>query len=335
MTTAVWSRYNGTNFFVSTAQINAAGTPGAVHTLSGAGQDATSPTLTVAPSGIATIAWVYSTNVIQATQISAAGAPSGVIHTLPGTAAFQAGVQIAGSSAGVSTVIWDDNAGVIETVQISASGVVGSIHALSPPGASRHDAQVAVNQATGVATAVWDRYDGTSFVLQTRQIASNGTPAALTYNLSTTGISHHDASSPRVALNSTTGVASIVWLEYDGSDNIVQATLFGAPGAGVQNLSLPGADASNIQVLADQTNGVTSVVWSRGSGVTWTIQTSQINASGVLDPEQDVSPAGGNSEEPQIVPNLLSGIMTIIYYKFNGSNNIVQAVTSGLSPANF
>ncbi|MFM9077615.1 MAG: InlB B-repeat-containing protein, partial [Solirubrobacterales bacterium] len=150
-------------------------------------------------------------------------------------------------------------------------------------------------------------------------------------NLSEAGQS---AVSPQVAI-APDGATTVVWSRDNGTTNfIIQAATrpagsgtFGAP----QDLSGAGPDADSPQV-AIAPDGATTVVWERFDGTNFIIQAATRPAgSGTFGAPQNLSVAGRDAVNPQvaIAPN---GATTVVWSRTNGTNNIIQAVSSDPTP---
>ena len=155
-------------------------------------------------------------------------------------------------------------------------------------------------------------------------------PAA---DLSATG---QNASSPQIAV-APDGATTLVWYRSNGSNNIVQAatraagaTTFSDP----VNLSVTGGNAENPQVaVAD--DGATTVTWTRYNGTNNIIQaaTRAAGATTFGDPV-NLSATGQSAQSPQIAV-APDGATTIVWYRYNGTNNIVQAATRAAGATTF
>ena len=133
---------------------------------------------------------------------------------------------------------------------------------LSATGRNAAEPRVAV-ASDGRATVVWDRFDGSSFVVQSRRIDSAGTPSAIIVDYSAAG---RDAADPQIAI-SPGGVATVLWSRFDGSNWIVQRRDLLANGtlAGTQNLSVGGRTAGD-PALAWGPGGTLAMTWRRFNG---------------------------------------------------------------------
>ncbi|MEI6447199.1 MAG: hypothetical protein WCO96_04865, partial [Actinomycetes bacterium] len=92
----------------------------------------------------------------------------------------------------------------------------------------------------------------------------------------------------------------------------------------VLNLSAPGQDASSPQV-ATAPNGASTITWYRYEGSKLIVQAVRIDAKGKKGPVLNLSAPGQDASSPQVAtaPN---GASTITWRRYDGSNNVVQAV---------
>ncbi len=205
---------------------------------------------------------------------------------------------------------------------------------LSAPGGSAYNPQVAV-AVDGATTVVWSRWVGPNLIVQASTRAAGGTFSAVV-NLSAPGQS---ATNPQVAV-AVDGATTVVWVRSDGFNSIVQASTRPAGGtfpvpADVVNLSAPLQDAFGPQV-AVAVDGATTVVWQR-----WTSADNMIQAStrpagsgSTFGPVVDLSAEGQRPYEPQVAVGG-DGATTIVWYLWNGVDNIVQARTRAAGSGTF
>ncbi|MFM9054659.1 MAG: InlB B-repeat-containing protein, partial [Solirubrobacterales bacterium] len=236
---------------------------------------------------------------------------------------------------GATTVVWQRSNGPNDIIQAATrpagSGAFGAPENLSEAGQDALNPQVAI-APDGATTVVWYRSTDTGFVFiqAATRPAGSGTFGA-PENLSETG---QDAFNPQVAV-APDGATTVVWERSNGSNAIIQAATrpagsgtFGAP----ENLSEAGQDAFNPQV-AVAPDGATTVVWSRDNGTTnFIIQAATRPAgSGTFGAPQNLSEAGQSAFYPQmaIAPD---GATTVVWLRSNGTNNIIQAVSSEPTP---
>ncbi len=238
--------------------------------------------------------------------------------------------QVAVAVDGATTVVWERSNGVNKIVQArtrpAGSPTFGAAVNLSAAGQDAFDPQVAV-AVDGATTVVWTRRnDGSNLIVQaSTRPAGSGTFAG-GVNLSVAG---QDADSPQVAV-AVDGATTVVWRrKNDGVKYIVQASTrpAGLPAfGGAVNLSTSGQHAYSPQV-AVAASGATTVVWSRNNGTNTIIQWRRRPAGSVtFNSVLDLSALGRNASNPQVAV-AVDGAITVVWTRFNGSNNIIQAST--------
>ena len=133
-----------------------------------------------------------------------------------------------------------------------------------------------------------------------------------------------NAQTPRVAVDGS-GRATAVWTHYDGSNDIVQASnsLNGGAWSTPVNLSTASQYAADPQVAVDG-SGRATAVWDRSDGSNSIVQVSTSLNGAAWSTPVDVSAAGHNAYLPQIIVDG-SGLATVVWERFDGSNEIVQA----------
>jgi hypothetical protein len=267
----VWRRVDptvdGADSRIESVRLDADGSPGVVHTLSGA--SARSPQVAADPQGRATAVWrlTKGRRRIQSVRLAADGTP-GAVRTLSRTKAFDP--QVAVDSRGRSTVVWaNGRPGKIQSRRLGADGTAGATKTVSK--ARAFDPQVAVDLKRR-ATMVWSRLmrtrSGGAFSrVQTVRLGAGGAPGAV-HTLSKGSRTIAGAVNglrPQVAVDSR-GRATVVW-ELDCASCIsvvdIQARPLGADGIprAVHKLTKR-PDASDPQVAVDS-KGRPTVVWWR------------------------------------------------------------------------
>jgi hypothetical protein len=294
--TVVWKRFNGFHPFVQERRIAADGTPEPqVETLSAPRQDAVEPQVAVAGDGAALIVWSRfdgSNSIVQAQAVSPEGAPQGAPTDLSATEVNSVEPQLGLAADGSAAVVWsrtDGSGTVIQYRRLAGDGApLGGVVNLSAAGRSA-EPQIAIASGGG-ATAVWDRFDGSSFVVQSRRVSAAGIPQG-TVDLSASG---RDAASPQVALGED-GRADVVWTRFDGSAWIVQERRLdavGAPDGGARSLSAGGRGAGAPQV-ATGPYGAAVRVWTRFDGADDIVQFA-------MTPGEPPSPPPGEDPTPAL-----------------------------------
>ncbi len=185
-------------------------------------------------------------------------------------------------------------------------------------------AQVAVG-SDGATTVVWRRSNGSNYIVQARTRPAGSGTFGGAVNLSTAG---QNAYSPQVAV-AADGATTVVWYRFNGSNDIVQARTRPA-GSGTfavaVNLSVAGQNAYSPQV-AVAADGATTVVWIRSNGSNNIVQARTRPAGWpTFTAVGNLSVAGQNADSPQVAV-AADGATTVVWRRFNGSSNIVQAST--------
>jgi hypothetical protein len=161
----VWRRFDGASYRIQARTMSPGHAPGAIKTLSAAGQDADSPEVATDANGDAITVWQSFDGAdyrIQARRISAAGA-LGPIKELSGASLHALNPDIASDDVGAAVGVWerfdgrfDPNTYRIQARTVSAAGALGAVQDISPAELDSGNPQVATG-ATGNAIAVWGR----------------------------------------------------------------------------------------------------------------------------------------------------------------------------------
>ncbi|MDQ2630741.1 MAG: hypothetical protein M3Y75_07175 [Actinomycetota bacterium] len=221
--TVVWSRFDGSDSIVQERRIAGDGTPeAAAENLSSGGESAIQPRVEVDPEGEATVVWSRfdgSDWIVQMQRMNAVGAPQGPAQNLSAAGAGAAQPQLAIDSEGAGVVVWTRVAGSGSAVQARrldpAGAPTGAAIDLSPSGDAA-DPKLAV-APDGTATVLWSRFDGTSWVVQRRDLGVAGGLGAV-QTLSAAG---RNAGDPAVARGDDETLA-MTWKRAAGSGEAVQ-----------------------------------------------------------------------------------------------------------------
>ena len=251
--------------------------------------------------------------VLPATSLSAAGqdAETPVVTTCPD---------------GSTIVVWIRNDGNHNTVQAAirppGGGAFGTPIDLSTPGQNASDPDVATG-ADGTTTAVWQRYNGANTIVQAATRPAGGT-FGTPVDLSTPG---QDAGYPDVAI-APDGTTTAIWQRYNGSNTIVQAATRPAGGTfdTPVDLSTPGQNAFQPQITTGP-DGTTTAVWRRFDGANTIVQAATRPAGGAFGTPVDLSTPGESAYEPAVATGP-DGTTTAVWDRYDGSNTIVQAVST-------
>ena len=294
--------------------------------LSASGGYTNDPQVTVSSTGLATAVWTRwngSHDVIQSSTSQNGGAWSTPVD-LSATGGDAFDPQVTVSSTGLVTAVWTRDNGSHDIIQSSTSQSGGAWSTpvnLSASGEDSDVPQVTVS-STGLATAVWYRDNGSNYIIQS-STSQNGGAWSTPVNLSAAG---RDAYDPQVTVDST-GLATAVWYRYDGSNNIIQSSTSQNGGAWStpEDLSATGGDAGDPQVTVSST-GLVSAVWFRWNGSHNIIQSSTSQNGGAWSTPEDLSATGANAYEPQVTVSS-TGLVTAVWYRYDGSHNIIQSST--------
>ncbi len=325
--TVVWSRLNGSNAIIQAATRPPGGSFGTPVELSEVGQDAFIPQITTAPDGTVTAVW-YRSNGSNAIIQAATRPPGGSFGTpVDLSAASQDAFdpQIAAAPDGTATAVWRRYNGsnyIIQAATRPPGGSFGTPVDLSEVGKNSFSPQITTGP-DGTATAVWLRSNGSNFIIQaaTRPPGGSfGTPV----DLSEVG---QNAFDPQIT-TAPDGTATAVWLRSNGSNSITQAATrppggsFGTP----VDLSEVGQNASYPQITTAP-DGTATAVWLRSNGSNSIIQAATRPPGGSFGTPVDLSAAGQDAFSPQIT-TAPDGTATAVWVRVNGSNDIIQSIST-------
>jgi hypothetical protein len=376
LATAVWERYDGTNYRIQSSASQSGGPWSTPADLSLTGGDASNAQVTVSPTGLATAVWERfdGTNYrIQSSTSQSGGAwttPANL--SLAGRHAFEPQVTV--DSTGLATAVWYRNDGTNDRIQSSTSQSGGAWSApadLSLTGGNASKAQVKVSP-TGLVTAVWIR----NSILQASNLPRGGswsTPV----NVSSI-VAGRTASSPKLTVDST-GRAIAVWIGTNASFNrVVQSStsLEGAAWSTPSNVSTLIPTYNEVTV---DSNGLATAVWSYDDGDINVIQSSTslngaawstpvnltltqdardvklgVSADGLVTAvfrfqygtriqsttslngapwttPVNLSDGGGSAQAPQVTVDG-TGVATAIWLSNNGTHNVVQSSAFSAPP---
>ena len=289
--TAVWRRFSGSNWIIQAATRPPGGSFGAPVDLSVAGRNATSPQITTASDGTATVVWTRFNGSNDIVQV--ATRPPGESFGPPADLSAPGGratsPQVATASDGTTTAVWIRSDGANNIIQASTrppGGSFGTPVDLSVAGQDAFGPQI-TKAPDGTTTAVWG---------WGRSIAANNTVQAATrppggsfgapVDLSATG---RPAFGPQIT-TAPDGTTTAVWQRYNGANVVIQAATrppggsFGAP----VDLSVAGRNAYSPQV-ATAPDGTAIAVWRRFSGSNWIVQAATRPPGGSFGAPVDLS----------------------------------------------
>ena len=325
--TAVWRRFNGTNFVAQAATRPPGGSFGAAIDLSATGEDSLAPQVAIAPDGAATVVWTRfnGTNFIIQAATRPPGGSFGAAVDLSATGQDAFNPQIAIAPDGAATVAWQRYDGANDIIQAGTRPPGGSFGAavnLSAAGQNASEPQIEV-APDGAATAVWRRSNGANQIVQAATRPPGGSFGAAV-DLSAAGQS---AGSPQIAI-APSGAATAVWQRSNGANFIVQAATRlpgGSFGAAVE-LSATGQSAFNPQI-AIAPDGAATAVWQRFNGANTIIQAATRLPGGSFGAAVDLSAAGQAAFDPQIAI-ASDGTATAVWDRYNGTNQIIQSAST-------
>ena len=273
--TIVWQLYDGSFDRIQSVRLADDGTPGAIKTLSEAGQTASSAVPAIDDSDRTTVTWLRSDgsdNRVQSVRLEPDGTP-GTVRNLSGAGegAFSPRIVVDGSER--ATITWYRYEGAIlrvQAVRLAADGTPGAVQTLSEAGQDARNPQLAVD-ASGRVVIAWRRTDGSDYRVQSVFIDADGTPGSV-QTLSEPG---EDAAGAQPAIDSR-GRATIAWYRPDGTDNLIQAVRLAADGipGEVRTLSDAGQDSYYPQLAVDA-SGQATVAWQGSDGTNTRIQVAR------------------------------------------------------------
>ena len=328
--TAIWSRYNGSQFVVQASTRPAGGTWSAPVDLA-AGRSIISPQLAVDAAGNTTAVWRNNEpagSVVQAATRPADGPWSAPVDLSTDTTRNLSDLpelpQVDVAADGTATAVWSHDPGshtyVVQAATRAPGGTWSAPADLSAPGASARTPQIAV-APSGAATVVWTKAlmsTPASGVIQSASRPAGGSWSSPA-DLSPSG---SYASGPQVATDAA-GAATAVWTRLSGSYVTEAATRpAGGDWSASTALSAPGQDTFTTPQVATGPNGRTIVLWQRyDSG--WVVAASTRTTDGWARPV-DLSEAGQDAWTPQLAIDP-AGNATAVWSRVDGSNRIVQA----------
>jgi hypothetical protein len=122
------------------------------------------------------------------------------------------------------------------------------------------------------------------------------------------------------------GVATCVWVEYDGANYVIRERrlgLAGIPSGPARTLSEAGQDAFDPQVAVDP-RGIATVVWKRFDGSTNIIQERRVLANGELEATaHDLSASGQFAGQPQVA-TATDGRAIVVWERYSGFRSVIQ-----------
>ena len=338
--TAIWTHEVGGAFIVQAAT-RAAGssTFSAPVDLSAASGQARTPQIAFAADGATTVVWdrFDGTNYrVQATT-RAAGANTFSAPVNVSASGSDASVpEVAIAPDGTTTAVWVLFNGTHDVVQTATRAAGASTFSapvdLSDTTKNSYKPQVASGPG-GTTTAVWTTNDGANDQVQaaTRPAGSNAFGAAQPLSALA-----QNAREPRIGMGPN-DQTTVVWQAINGTTFQIQATTraggsgsFAAP----EDLSALGGDATNPSVAVGP-DGTTTAAWFRNNGTNNIVQArTRAAGAGTFAASQDLSASGQSAYYPDVAAGP-DGLAAIVWFRTNGTNDIVQAATRGRGATSF
>ena len=275
--TAVWAWYDGSNDIIQASTKPFGGSWQATpNDLSQTGENASIPEIAVDANGNATAVWRRydgSNWIIQASTKPFGGSWQATPNDLSQAGQTANFPEIAVDANGNVMAVWARSNGSEYIIQSSTKPFGGSWQAIpddvSQTGQNAFDPQIAID-TNGNVTAVWVRYNGSNFITQSSTKPFGGSWQATPDDLSQTG---QDAAVAQIVVDEY-GNATAVWLRYDGSDWIVQAStkLSGPTVTHVVPSSGSASGGNSVTITGTNFFGVTSVLFGSTPATSFTVE---------------------------------------------------------------
>jgi hypothetical protein len=254
---------------------------------------------------------------------AASGPPSWAPPTnLSGATTQPAWPQLAASPDGTLTAVWQQYDGSNNIIQSARSINGGSSWSspvnLSPASQNAVFAQV-VAAANGSLTAIWNNFSGGNNIIQSSH-STDGTSWSTSVNLAS--FMSGEAGGPQIVAAAGSALTAV----WPGAGNVIQSSnsADGTTWTAPVSVSAAGGAASSPQ-LAAASSGALTAVWTRFDGSKNVIQSSNsVNGGLSWTAPVDISDALGNAFNPQIAV-ASNGSATAVWYRFDGSNNVIQS----------
>jgi hypothetical protein len=296
--------------------------------LSALGQNAGGQQVTVDSTGLATAVWARSNGteyIIQSsTSLSGGAWTTPVDVSVAGQ--YSQHPQVTVDSTGLVTAVWESSSvdNIIQSSTRPRGGTWSTPVNVSPLGNDANDPQVTVD-STGLATAIWSFEDSSGYdIIQSSKRPRGGNWSA-PVNLSA-GV--EDARDPQLTVDST-GLVTAVWETWGGSFDIIQSSTSQSGGAWSLPIDINALglrDAYTPQLTVDSTGLVTAVWETSGSGGD-TIQSSARPRGGSWTTPVNLSAAGQDAYDAQVTVDS-TGLVTAVWFRWNGNYDIIQSSTS-------
>ncbi len=249
--------------------------------------------------------------------------------------------QIAMNSDGLkAVVVWrrfNSSNYIIQSTDSTNGGSSWSIpDDLSVAGQNAFIPQIAMSSDGTAAIAVWKRSNGSNNIIQSSYSTNTGTTWSVPIDLSTIG---QDAGVPQIAMSSDGLQAISVWTRFDGSNFIVQSsysTNSGTSWSASTDLSVAGQHALGPQIAVSSDGAKALAIWIRSNGSNNIVQIYRSTDGGASwGAPIDLSAVGQSAFFPQLAMDSSGTNAIAIWYRNNGSNNIIQTSYSTDSGASW
>lgn len=295
--------------------------------LSIAGQNAANVQVAINSAGNAVAVW-QANGYVQASTRHFGGVWSAPVNiSTAGDGQFP---QVAVDGAGNIVAIWLQSPPSSDLVLMSSTLLFGAASWTAPvpisvPPFQAENAQLAMN-AAGNAVAVWSYYDGSAFRAQASTLNLGGSWGGSWTAPVYVSMGGQSVAIPRVAIDSS-GNAAMVWVRFDVSNAIVQASTlpFGGSWTAPINLSEAGQNANNPHITVSSSGNVIAV-WQRSDGINQIIQSRSLPFGGAWSAVSDLSTAGQDSTKPQVAMDSAGNAVVVWIKPYNGIS-VVQSST--------
>ena len=345
---AVWSRFDGSAFVIQAATAtvaNGTATWSSPQTLSAAGQSAFDPQIATSSDGTRLAAiwqrWDGSRYIIQASTATVTNntAAWSTISNLSANTDSSRAPQIASSSDGTQLgAVWARQNGTYLVQSATATVANGIATWSSPYDMSVTDGSVITPQITMSAdgsrmASAWSLFNGVQYLQVRTATVSHGTA---TWRAVGNVVSTGNPTTPQLASSVDGTRLALTWKSDGGPGNVIQAATATVSGnlatwSTIADLSDASQNAETPQIAMSSDGSTIATVWRWGTSSPRTIQTATATVSSNVatwSTPANLSAAGGDALNPQIVSSSDGTRIAAIWRRSNGSNPIAQAATA-------
>lgn len=171
-------------------------------------------------------------------------------------------------------------------------------------------------------------------------VSQNGQALDLGWSaVSNLSLAGQSASNPRISISSDGSKATAVWIQSNGSNDIIQsrsATISGKTitwGA-ASNISANGQNANQPSISLSSDGSKAMVIWHHYNGANWVIQSRFATINGntaTWEATTGLSANGQNANQPHVSLSSNGNKAIAVWYRYNGSNHIVQSKSATIS----